>query len=396
MGSERIFTGKSRRSNRLWIWGLVAVLLLTFMILRHGRKNKKFNLDRFDTEVVSVGNINKTVSASGMLNAKDIVEVGSQVTGVVEKVYVDFNSVVKKGAKLAKLETDVLESTLESAKSTLKQCESDLELTKLETERVRTLYKNNYIAKTELDKAENSLIVAEESYRRAKLKVDAAKVQLSYAYINSPVDGTVVSRDVNEGQTISAGYQTPVLFKIAEDLKKMQIETSITEADIGMITNDLKVSFTVDAYKDKIFPGVIKQIRLMPTVEQNVVVYTVIIDIDNKDLILLPGMTAYVMITIDSVKNVLRIPNTVFRFKATKEIRKAMNLKEASQEKKEYWSRMIRTGNYAVIYVVRNGKVEPILVEKGLSDTTYTEIKSDQIKKDDIILSTYLDSKTKK
>lgn len=179
-------------------------------------------------------------------------------------------------------------------------------------------------------------------------------------------------------------------------MSKMQIETSISEADIGMINNDLKVTFTVDAYKDRVFSGIIKQIRLVPAVEQNVVVYTVIIEINNEEKILLPGMTAYVFITIDSVKNVLRVPNTVFRFKATKQVRKVMNLKEPNQEEKNYWSRMIKDGKHVILYVIRNGKPQAVLVEKGLGDLTYTEIKTDQLKEGDVIISSYLQQKHKK
>lgn len=395
MKKENIFI-KNSGIKKFLILLLVLILLFSIISTQKKRKSRKFNLDKFDIEKISIGNIDKVVSATGMINAKDIVKVGSQVSGIIEKVYVDYNDIVKKGQKLAKIETDVLERALKSAESSLKQSESDFKLIKLNTERVRTLYKNNYIAQADLDKAENDLISAKEAYNRAKIKYETAKIQLSQAYIESPVNGTIISRDVNEGQTISTGYTTPVLFNIAEDMSKMQIETSISEADIGMINNDLKVSFTVDAYKDRIFSGLIKQIRLVPAVEQNVVVYTVIIEINNEERILLPGMTAYVFITIDSVKNALRVPNTVFRFKATKQIRKVMNIKEPNQEEKNYWSRMIKDKKHVILYVIRNGKPEAILVEKGLSDLTYTEIKTDQLKEGDIIISSYLQPKHKK
>lgn len=395
MRKEKIFT-KNSKVKKFLVLFLLLVLLFGIFNIKKKRKLKKFDLNKFDIEKISMGNIDKVVSATGMINAKDIVKVGSQVSGIVEKVYVDYNDIVKKGQRLAKIETDVLERALKSAESSLKQSESDLKLIKLNTERIRTLYKNNYVARAELDKAENDLISAKENNNRAKIKYETAKIQLSQAYIESPVNGTIISRDVNEGQTISTGYTTPVLFNIAEDMSKMQIETSISEADIGMINNDLKVTFTVDAYKDRVFSGIIKQIRLVPAVEQNVVVYTVIIEINNEEKILLPGMTAYVFITIDSVKNVLRVPNTVFRFKATKQVRKVMNLKEPNQEEKNYWSRMIKDGKHVILYVIRNGKPQAVLVEKGLGDLTYTEIKTDQLKEGDVIISSYLQQKHKK
>ena len=172
----------------------------------------------------------------------------------------------------------------------------------------------------------------------------------------------------------------------------MQIETSISEADIGLIKNNkgLKISFTVDAYKDKIFEGNIRQIRLNSTMESNVVVYNVIIDIDNNEELLLPGMTAYVSIVIDSVENVLRIPNTTLRFKATKEIRQAMGMDEMTQKEKDQLSNKYSEGNFAYIYVLENGKPKAILVEKGISDITYTEIKSNEIREGMTVLSAYI------
>lgn len=384
----KIFNFKNKK-NKKNLFVLLIIVVVIFVFLGK-RKNTSFDISKFDTEKVTRGDINKMVMANGMINTKDTIQISSQVSGNVEKIYVDFNDVVKKGQKLAKIETDVLERDLKSYEASLKQSESNLNIYKTNYERNSELYKNNYIAKAEFDKAQNDLVTARESYKIAKLKYEKAKIELSQAYIVSPVDGVVISRDVSEGQMVANGYTTTVMFKIAEDLGKMQIETSISEADIGMINNDLDVTFTVDAYKNKIFTGKIRQIRLLPALEQNVVVYTVIIDVENEEKLLLPGMTAYVSITIDSVKDALRIPNTALRFKVNKNIKTLLKLPELSKEEKSYRSRMLKDGKHTVIYVVRNGKPKSILVEKGISDVTYTEIKSDELMEGDTIISSCL------
>ncbi|MBR2141339.1 MAG: efflux RND transporter periplasmic adaptor subunit [Rickettsiales bacterium] len=361
-------------------------------ILFSNKNNTKFNIKHFDVETITRGNVKKIVSATGTINPINVISVGSRVSGTIEKIYVDYNDKVKKGQKLAVLDVDALKNELNEYKSYLAQKKSQLKYVELNTKRTRELYKNKYIAKAELDQAETELVEAKENYNVAKLRYEKSKINLNYAYINSPVAGTVISRNVDEGQTVAASFSTPTLFTIAEDLSKMQIETSISEADIGLIKNNkgLKISFTVDAYKDKIFEGNIRQIRLNSTMESNVVVYNVIIDIDNNEELLLPGMTAYVSIVIDSVENVLRIPNTTLRFKATKEIRQAMGMDEMTQKEKDQLSNKYSEGNFAYIYVLENGKPKAILVEKGISDITYTEIKSNEIREGMTVLSAYI------
>lgn len=373
---------------------LIAIILLVVVkFVFFGNKNYTFNINDFDIETVSKGNIEKIVEATGTINPVNIVEVGSQVSGIIEKIYVDYNDVVKKGQRLAVLDTDILEKDLRESLSALKQAKSNLELSKLNTQRTRELYKNNYIAKAELDEAETQLITYTENYNIAKSQYEKAKTQLNYAYINSPVSGTVITRDVDEGQTVASSFSAPVLFTIAEDLTKMQIETSISEADIGMIkkNQDIRVTFTVDAYKNKEFTGKIRQVRLGSTVESNVVVYNVVIDIDNKDGLLLPGMTAYVSLLIDSAENVLRIPNTALRFKASKKVREVMGLQPITEEEKQELVEKYKTGKYTYIYILdKNNKPKGMMVEKGLSDITYTEIKDENLKVGDKVISAYL------
>ena len=387
---------KSSKNKRIKTFVVMTIAFVIFIcmikILFSNKNNTKFNIKHFDVETITRGNVKKIVSATGTINPINVISVGSRVSGTIEKIYVDYNDKVKKGQKLAVLDVDALKNELNEYKSYLAQKKSQLKYVELNTKRTRELYKNKYIAKAELDQAETELVEAKENYNVAKLRYEKSKINLNYAYINSPVAGTVISRNVDEGQTVAASFSTPTLFTIAEDLSKMQIETSISEADIGLIKNNkgLKISFTVDAYKDKIFKVNIRQIRLNSTMESNVVVYNVIIDIDNNEELLLPGMTAYVSIVIDSVENVLRIPNTTLRFKATKEIRQAMGMDEMTQKEKDQLSNKYSEGNFAYIYVLENGKPKAILVEKGISDITYTEIKSNEIREGMTVLSAYI------
>jgi HlyD family secretion protein len=383
---------KKHKKKKIILLIILAYFLISHYLLQHGNI-EKFNIKNFDIETITAGNIQKVVSATGIINPINTISVGSQISGVIDKIYVDYNDVVEKGQKLALLDMDALNKEMNEYKALLKQRKSQLDYVELNTKRIRELYKNKYIAKAELDQAENALVEAKESYNIAKLRYERSKITAGYAHIDSPVSGTVISRNVDVGQTVAASFSAPTLFKIAEDLSKMQIETSISEADIGLRKDkkNLQVFFNVDAYKNKIFTGTIRQVRLNSMIESNVVVYNVIIDIDNTDGLLLPGMTAYVSIIIDSAENVLRIPNTALRFKATKETRKAMGLEEMTQEEKNELSNKYKEGNYTYIYVLdQENKPYGVLIKKGISDITYTEVKSPKIKNGMKVISAYI------
>jgi HlyD family secretion protein len=261
---------------------------------------------------------------------------------------------------------------------------------------VRELHKNNYVPKTELDKMENELINSREDVRIAQLSFNNARTQLNYAYIKSPIDGVVISREVNEGQTVAASFSAPILFEVAKDLKKMNIETSVSETDISLIKEGVEVEFTVDAYKNRKFVGKIKQIRYNPVLSENVVIYNVIIEINNDDEALLPGMTAYVSVVISHTENVLTIPNTVFRYRAASEARKAMGLPEATEDEIKRYREILKDKEKALIFVLRNKKPTPLIVKRGMSDITNTEIISDELTKGDRIISAYLTKVKKK
>ncbi|MDR1494549.1 MAG: efflux RND transporter periplasmic adaptor subunit [Rickettsiales bacterium] len=395
MNNNGIFD-KIRKNKKTSAGVVVFLALLVLFILVKGR-TKKFDVKNFDLEEVSTGRIDRVITATGIINPIDIVSVGCLKNGVIQKMYVDYNDKVEKGQKLAKLDAVAQELTVKHYEASVKRMEAESKIAEAELKRTRELYKNNHVSKKELEVAEGDAAMKRESVKMVVANYEKSKIELSQFNIESPISGVVVARPVDEGQAVVSNSAAQVLYKIAKDLSKMQIEASISEADIGLINKDLEVTFTVDAYKNKIFKGKIKQIRLDPAYEQNVVVYIVIIDVDNSDNLLLPGMTAFVSITIDFVTNAIKVPNSVFRFRPSTEARSAMGVPEMSQSRKNEIADRIRTGNYAYIYVLRKGSKRPegLLLKKGISDLAYTEAKSGDLKVGDRVISAYLIKKSK-
>ncbi|MDR3079220.1 MAG: efflux RND transporter periplasmic adaptor subunit [Rickettsiales bacterium] len=375
--------------------GVFLIFLLFSAVLR--RKNEKFDAKDFDLEEVSSGRIDRIITATGTINPIDIVSVGCLTNGVVERMYVDYNDKVEKGQKLAKLDSEAQELSVRYHEADSRRADAAYKVAEAELKRVRELYRSNHVSKKELEIAEGDATMKEELARMAASNYEKSKIELSQFHIESPISGVIVARPVDEGQAVVSNSAAQVLYKIAKDLSKMQIEASISEADIGLINKDLEVTFTVDAYKNKVFKGKIKQIRLDPAYEQNVVVYIVIIDVDNSDNLLLPGMTAFVSITIDSVANAIKVPNSVFRFRPSPEARKAMKVSELPQDKKNEIANKVKTGNYAYIYILRKAsrKPEGLLLRKGISDLAYTEAKSGDLKVGDKVISAHFVKKTK-
>ena len=367
-----IMTSKITKKKLIFL--IICLCLVGYFIFKP--EKSKFNIKDFDLDTVSVGNITKTITANGTINPVNVINVGTQVSGTIEKIYADYNDTVKKGQRLAELDTSILEKSVNEANSTMKKAKADLDLVQLNYERTKELFKNNYIAKVELDQAETELKNAKEEYNIAKSKYDVAKINLGYAFIDSPVSGVVISREVDIGQTVASSFSAPTLFQIAEDLTKMQIETSVSEADIGSIKEGQKVEFTVDSYPSKIFEGTVKQIRLNPVTESNVVVYNVIIEIFNEDKTLMPGMTAYVTIPIGEVKNVKKISTVALRFSPDSRLLDIMGVEKPEREKGK-----------VILYKLVGDKVVPIQVKVGLADLSQIEIKGDDIKEGDKIIS---------
>jgi HlyD family secretion protein len=304
---------------------LAAVLALGgFYLLKN-----KGNTIQFKTVKVSRGDIRATVTATGTVSAVTTVLVGTQVSGSVKQIFVDFNSPVKKGQLLAQIDPALSEARVSQARANLQAAAANVE--KAETtlrdadrtlERNRTLFAKDFIARSDLDTADTSrlsalaqLNVAKAQMEQQKAALNQEETTLSYTRILSPVDGTVISRNVDIGQTVAASFQTPTLFSIAEDLTRMQIDTSVDEADIGRIKVGQSVQFTVDAYPDNTFPGKVSEIRNAPTTVQNVVTYNVVVKVANPELKLKPGMTANVSIITALEKGILKVPNASLRFK---------------------------------------------------------------------------------
>ena len=364
---------------------IIAVLgIVAFITLRNSGDEL-----RFRTEKVIRGDIEETVTATGTINAVTTVLVGTQVSGTIKNIYADFNSPVKKGQLIAEVDPTVFEALVEQAKANLLVAAANLEKseaalvdTKRTMERSRELFSRSFIAQSELDTAETNYDSSKAQINAAKAQVAQAEAALKVAEINlrytrilSPVDGIVVSRNVDVGQTVAASFQTPTLFSIAQDLTKMQINTNVDEADIGRIKTGQDVDFTVDAYPEAPFRGRVSQIRIAPIIVQNVVTYDVVIRVDNPELKLKPGMTANISIIIARKVDILKAPVAALRFRPSE------------------------TGKPAVfkgagVWIVENNIPRRIQVTTGINESKYTEIISGEIKEGEDVIVEFL-SKTK-
>ncbi len=352
--------------KKWWFLTLVIILVGVFLIFG-GSKTKQAPLA---TLPINRGDMRQVVTATGEIMPVNTVSVGSQVSGTIEKLYVDYNSKVKKGDVLLEIEPSVLQASVDEAKASLVSAISQRNYAKSEYQRNKTLYNEGFISRAEMEQSQTTYEQAEQSVNRMQSQYDRAVTNLGYATIKSPVDGTVISREVDVGQTVAASFQTPDLFKIAEDLSQMQIETSVSEADIGVIKEGQAVTFTVDAYPDQTFDGVVRQIRLSPTTTSNVVVYTVVIDVDNSDLRLMPGMTAFVTIVVSEKKDVWSVQN------AALVLRKFDGIVDNPGD---------ATPNDHLA-IQRDGKIILVPYTKGLVTATETEIISDQIQMGDRVV----------
>jgi len=299
--------------KKYWIT-LTAVVIILAVGAWFWFGNKTSAAIQWRTGKVEKGDLKIVVTATGTLSADTTVQVGTQVSGVIDKIFVDFNSVVRKGQVVAVLDTTYLASSVEDASSSMYRAQVQVNLTKRNYDRNKQLFDEKVIAQSDYDQSLSDYETAQANARSAKSALDRARINLKYATIVAPVSGVVISRNVDRGQTVAASFSTPTLFSIANDLTKMQVQASIDEADIGKINDGQDVTFTVDAYPDQTFSGTVLQIRLQPIILQNVVNYTVIIDVPNPDLKLMPGMTANITVMIQQVQNVLKIPASALKF----------------------------------------------------------------------------------
>jgi HlyD family secretion protein len=349
---------------------IISVVVAGFFLLR-GRGNEP----QFRTDKVVRGDIEMAVTATGTVNPVTTVLVGTQVSGTIKNIYVDFNSPVKKGQLIAQIDPALFEAQVHQARANLLSAKANLEKAeatsvdaKRTMERNKELLAKNLIAQSDFDTAETNYETAKASVSAAKSQVAQSEAALSsaetnffYTKIVSPVDGIVVSRNVDVGQTVAASFQTPTLFSIAQDLTKMQIDTNVAEADIGNVKVGQDVEFTVDAYPDITFKGKVWQVRNAPITVQNVVTYDVVIQVDNPELKLKPGMTANVSIIISLRRDVLKIPNAALRFLPVEMSKPSVQQKGAG------------------VWILEQGKPERVPVSTGISDGSYTELVSGKI-----------------
>lgn len=308
---------KKLRISKIWIAVIVIVVIaVAAWALSGGKKEEEIN---FKEEAVKTETLQNSVTATGTIEAVTSVTVGTQVSGIVNKLYVDYNSQVKKGQVIAELDKTNLLSELNTAKANLASATSNLSYQAANMNRYQTLYKKGLVSADEYENALLTYRQAKEQVASSKENVQKAQTNLGYATITSPIDGTVISKSVEEGQTVAASFNTPELFTIAKDLTNMQVVANVDEADIGGVKEGDRVTFTVDAYSDDTFEGTVKQVRLEATTTNNVVTYEVVISAPNTDLKLKPGLTANVTIYTQERSGVLAVANKALRFTPTKE-----------------------------------------------------------------------------
>ncbi|MGB9735809.1 MAG: efflux RND transporter periplasmic adaptor subunit [bacterium] len=390
--------------TKYWIITVIALLIIIVAVVIVVKKNKQPLLT---FEKIKRGDITATVSATGQINPVVWAQVGAQISGQIIRLYADFNSIVKKGQLLALIDPTPFEAALAQAKANLLsaeagviQAKANMELDKANYERYLSL-PPDLVSKQQLDTAKATYEVAAANFSaaqaavlQAKANYKIAKFNLEHTRILSPLNGVVITRDVNPGQTVAASFQTPDLFVIAEDLTKMESDTNVVETDIGKVKVGQKAEFTVDAYPDTIFHGTVAIIRNAPMVIQNVVNYDVIIYVDNKDLKLKPGMTSYVTIDVGKQENILMIPNAALRFvpKNSDAIIRDYSLHHklpdwvhvpnAEIEKRE-WYRITKVWKY------KDGQFIPIPIQTGIRDNYYTQLINGDLKEGDEVVTGY-------
>ncbi len=358
---------------------IAAVLIITLLFIKMAASKNKVS---YKSVPIKKRTIVESVEASGIVNPVQTVDIGTQVSGTIKEIYVDYNSQVKKGQLLAQIDPSLFQAQVDKARSDLNAAKANyeksktmLEYEKKNYERYARLYTKNYVSRNDVD-------LAEANYKSNLAEVNAMKAQINqasatlennltnlrYTKIISPVDGVVVSRSVDVGQTVAASFQTPTLFLVAQDLTQMQIEVSVSEADIGKVKVGQEVSYTLDGYNDETFYGKVSQVRISPTTVSNVVTYTVIVDVTNEDNKLIPGMTANVSIITNKSEDTLAVPIAAFRF-TPKEITGGKKY-----EKQGVW--------------IMDKRKKPVRIEiqSGATDGDYTEIISNEIKEGDRVI----------
>lgn len=356
---------------------VIAVIGLSGIGIAH---NLIKNRITYETTPLERCTITQVVEASGTINPVNTVSVGSVVSGLIESIYVDYNSQVKKGQLLAQIDPRNFQASVEQNTAQVQNAEANMAKIQAVTEmsrktyvRYKNLYKKNFIAKSELDQAESDYLSnkaqiasAAAQISQARANLATAKTNLGYTKIIAPVDGTIIARKIDIGQSVAASFQAPELFTIAQDLTKMQIEVSVSEADIGKVAVGQEVTYTLDGYQDSVFKGKVTQVRISPTTVSNVVTYTVIVEVDNEDLKLIPGMTANVSIITHKSENVLCAPSIALKYNPNTDGTRYKN---------------------QGIWILSDKKPKRVNIETGASDDTNIEIKSKELHEGDKIIT---------
>jgi len=384
--------GPARKRRRKWLW-LLAVVAGGVGVGWYVNRPKASML-AYETEPVSRGDVTQVVTASGQLNPVLKVEIGSQISGIIQNMSADFNSTVKEGQLIAQIDPGTYEANFIQAEGNLASAKAALELAQINARRTDELFRNKLVPESEHDSVIANLHQAEAATRISEGSLKKAQVDLARCKIYAPIDGIVISRDVNVGQTVAASLSAPKLFVIANDLAKMQIEAKVSEADIGRIAAGQEVNFTVDAFPGDTFRGQITQVRNAPAIDQSVVTYDSIIEVKNPELKLKPGMTANVTIVVSHRENVVRIPNAAFRFRPPKgvEIKKSEEKtetvaaaaesqtkpggekkSEAAKPAKDKKDKKDKRKAGGTVYVLHDSALHSVKVKTGLTDGRQTE-----------------------
>ncbi|UCV27279.1 efflux RND transporter periplasmic adaptor subunit [Ferribacterium limneticum] len=361
---------------------------------------------RYKMSAVEKGDVTQTVSANGTLNPVVLISVGTQVSGTVRKLYVDFNDKVKKGQPLLELDDALVSATERQSAASVVNAQATLELAQANEARMKALLAQEYVSKQEYDQSSQALKSARAQVALAKAQNERDRANLNFTVIRSPVDGVVIDRVVDLGQTVAASFQTPTLIKIAQDLSEMRIDTSFAEADIGGIREGQKARFTVDAFPNRNFVGEVQQIRLNPTNQQNVVTYNVRINVSNPEQVLLPGMTAYVNIGVQKREGALLVPNAALRFKpADAAEKKAENGQkpaaagmsgmgpgmgagaDGGAAKAGGGKGKKRDGQSGTVYILSGDEIKPVAIQLGITDNRNTEVVGGELKEGDRVIT---------
>lgn len=391
-----------KTKNKKWLYwvvgGIIALVAIWFFFIRE--KEIKIQLETVKPEM---GEISNSITATGTIQPVDTVAVGTQVSGIIKNIYVDFNSTVKKGQLLATLDPDLLKYQSEQYQSNLQNAKSNLAYNEININRQSQLYKVGAISKADFDNATNQYKMAKAQVGTVTAQLSTANKNLSLTNIYSPIDGTVLNRNVSEGQTVASSFSTPTLFSIAKDLTKMRVRASVDEADIGNVKVGQKATFTVDAFPDETFDGEVSEVRLHPTVSSNVVNYTTIINADNSGLKLKPGMTANITIYTQVLENVMKIPVAATSFRPDSLIIKKYKINspfangkkhDKGQWKKQNKDKETGPKDEAAVWVIaKDSTLSRKKIKTGMDNDTEIQVVSGLTKNDNIVTGYKLLSK---